>query len=177
LNEANAQFVTLEQTLKADLDRLKRTTIYSPVKGIVKTVKIKTIGGVSQPGSDLLEIVPLDDTLLIEAKIKPKDIGFIHPGQLALVKLTAYDYSIYGGLKGTVETISADTVTDEVDKKVFYYLVRVRTDKNYLGTKEKPLYIIPGMIATVDIKTGKKSVLNYILKPIFKAKEAALGEK
>lgn len=120
----------------------------------------------------MIEIVPLDDTLLIEAKIKPRDIGFIHPGQNAMVKLTAYDFSIYGGLTGKVEQISADSITDEKsnNKEESYYLIRVRTFKNHLGTKEKPLYIIPGMMATVDILTGEKTIMDYLLKPILKAR-------
>lgn len=175
LNDAKAQLQVLQESMTADKDRLTRTTVISPVKGIVKTVKITTEGGVSQPGSDLMEIVPLEDTLLIEARIRPQDIGFLHPGQKAMVKITAYDFSIYGGLQGTLEQIGADTVKDE--KGTTYYIVRVRTQKNYLGTRERPLYIIPGMVATVDIVTGKKSILDYILKPFIAAKENALRER
>lgn len=151
LNKARTELFALIEANKADKDRLTRTTVRSPVYGIVKQIKTTTIGGVVQPGSDLLEIVPLDDTLLIEAKIRPSDIGFIHPGQKAMVKITAYDFSIYGGLEGVVEHISADTIIDEkTDKKEeSYYIVKVRTDKNYLGTEKKPLPIIPGMQATL----------------------------
>ncbi|WP_241480293.1 HlyD family efflux transporter periplasmic adaptor subunit [Legionella norrlandica] len=128
-----------------------------------------------------MEIVPLDDTLLIEAKIRPADIGFIHPGQKAMVKITAYDFSIYGGLDGVVEQISADAIVDEEKNRKgeeeSYYIVKVRTDKNHLGTEKKPLPIIPGMQATVDILTGQKTVLQYILKPIIKAKQSALRER
>ncbi|MGX6642195.1 HlyD family type I secretion periplasmic adaptor subunit [Legionella pneumophila] len=179
LNKARTELFALIEANKADKDRLTRTTVRSPVYGIVKQIKTTTIGGVVQPGSDLLEIVPLDDTLLIEAKIRPSDIGFIHPGQKAMVKITAYDFSIYGGLEGVVEHISADTIIDEkTDKKEeSYYIVKVRTDKNYLGTEKKPLPIIPGMQATVDILTGQKSVLQYLLKPILKAKQSALRER
>ncbi|HGK7611060.1 TPA: HlyD family type I secretion periplasmic adaptor subunit [Legionella pneumophila] len=179
LNKARTELFALIEANKADKDRLTRTTVRSPVYGIVKQIKMKTIGGVVQPGSDLLEIVPLDDTLLIEAKIRPSDIGFIHPGQKAMVKITAYDFSIYGGLEGVVEHISADTIIDEkTDKKEeSYYIVKVRTEKNYLGTEKKPLPIIPGMQATVDILTGQKSVLQYLLKPIIKAKQSALRER
>ncbi|HAT2129645.1 TPA: HlyD family type I secretion periplasmic adaptor subunit [Legionella pneumophila] len=179
LNKARTELFALIEANKADKDRLTRTTVRSPVYGIVKQIKTTTIGGVVQPGSDLLEIVPLDDTLLIEAKIRPSDIGFIHPGQKAMVKITAYDFSIYGGLEGVVEHISADTIIDEkTDKKEeSYYIVKVRTDKNYLGTEKKPLPIIPGMQATVDILTGQKSVLQYLLKPIIKAKQSALRER
>ncbi len=175
LNDAKADLRVIKESMTAGEDRLKRTTIRSPVKGIVNRIIITTVGGVSQPGSDLMEIVPLEDTLLIEAKIKPKDIGFIHPGQDATVKITAYDYSIYGGLKGKVEHISGDTMTDDKDRT--YYLIRVRTNKNYLGTKKNPLNIIPGMTATVDILTGHKTVMTYILKPIMKARERALRER
>ncbi|MFO3442507.1 HlyD family type I secretion periplasmic adaptor subunit [Legionella pneumophila serogroup 1] len=179
LNKARTELFALVEANKADKDRLTRTTVRSPVYGIVKQIKSTTIGGVVQPGSDLLEIVPLDDTLLIEAKIRPSDIGFIHPGQKAMVKITAYDFSIYGGLEGVVEHISADTIIDEkTDKKEeSYYIVKVRTEKNYLGTEKKPLPIIPGMQATVDILTGQKSVLQYLLKPIIKAKQSALRER
>jgi adhesin transport system membrane fusion protein len=175
LNDAKAALLALQESNLGLEDRLTRTSIYSPVKGIVKQIKIRTVGGVSQPGMELMEIVPLDDTLLVEAKIKPRDIGFIRPKQKATVKITAYDYSIYGGLLGYVEDISADTITNE--KGDSFYLIHVRTDKNYLGTKEKPLYIIPGMLASVDILTGKKTVLEYLLKPIFKARERALRER
>lgn len=180
LNKAKGDLAALKEAHTADADRLVRTTVRSPVKGIVKRIKINTVGGVIQPGMDIIEIVPLDDTLLIEAKIKPSDIGFIKHGQAATVKLTAYDYSIYGGLSGKVEQISADTITDDKQsggKEETYYIIRVRTDKNYLGTKEHPLYIIPGMMATVDILTGHKSVLDYLLKPILKAKQTALRER
>lgn len=178
LTQAKADLSALKESNLAYQDRLQRTTIRSPVRGIVKQIKVTTIGGVLQPGMDLMEIVPLDDTLLIEAKVKPSDIGFLRPGLPATVKITAYDYSIYGGLKGTLEQISADTIVDEKDQKQqSYYLIRVRTQKNYLGTQQKPLYIIPGMMATVDVLTGHKSVLHYILKPIIKAKEKALRER
>lgn len=180
LNKLKGELAALQETTLADKDRLARTTVRSPVKGIVKRIKVNTIGGVIQPGMDIIEIVPMDDTLLIEAKIKPSDIGFIKLGQNATVKLTAYDYSIYGGLTGKVEQISADTITDDTpsaQKEETYYLIRVRTDKNFLGTPEKPMYIIPGMMATVDILTGHKSVLHYILKPLIKAKQTALRER
>ncbi len=178
LNKARGELSALSEANKADKDRLARTTVKSPVYGVIKQIKTTTIGGVVQPGSDIIEVVPLDDTLLIEAKIRPSDIGFIHPGQKAMVKITAYDFSIYGGLEGKIEQISADTILDETDKKnESYYVIRVRTDKNHLGTDSKPLPIIPGMMATVDILTGEKSVLEYILKPIIKAKHSALRER
>ncbi len=178
LNKARGELSALIEANKADKDRLTRTTVRSPVYGIIKQIKTTTIGGVVQPGSDIVEIVPLDDSLLIEAKIRPGDIGFIHPGQKAMVKITAYDFSIYGGLEGLVEQISADTIIDETDKKnESFYMIRVRTAKNHLGTDKNPLPIIPGMLATVDILTGEKSVLAYILKPILKAKQSALRER
>jgi len=175
LNQTRAEYNSSKQIALANKDKLDRTIILSPVKGIVKQIKITTIGGVSQPGADIMEIVPMEDTLLIEAKVVPKDIGFIHIGQPAIIKIAAYDYSIYGGLKGKVESISADTLTDE--KGASYFLIRVRTEKNYLKSKQRELYIIPGMTATMEILTGKKSVLHYLLKPLMKAKENALTER
>lgn len=182
LNKAKGDLLTTNELLGEYKDKFNRTTIRSPVKGIVKEIKVSTIGGVSQPGMDLLEIVPLEDTLLIEAKIDPKDIGFIHIGQSATVKITAYDYSIYGSLKGEVENISADTISNDRNtvndpKQKSFYQIRVRTHQNYLGTKAHPLYIIPGMQASVDILTGRKSVLNYLLKPILKTAGNALKER
>ncbi|UTW00907.1 HlyD family type I secretion periplasmic adaptor subunit [Marinomonas rhizomae] len=156
-------------------DKVSRTQVRSPVKGIVKQIQINTVGGVIKPGMNLLEIVPIEDSLLIEAKVRPENIGFIKPDLSAVVKLSAYDFSIFGGLHGVVENISADTILDEEGNS--FYLVRVRTDKNYLGTKAAPLPIIPGMQATVDIITGKKTLLDYLLKPILKAKQNALRER
>lgn len=181
LNKAKSELLSTTETLKEYKDRYERTTIRSPVKGIIKQIKVNTVGGVSQPGMDLMEVVPLEDTLLIEAKIDPKDIGFIHIGQSATVKITAYDYSIYGGLKGKVESISADTITDTAPngapREKSFYQIRVRTQQNHLGTKEHPLFIIPGMQASVDILTGQKTVLDYLLKPILKTTQNALKER
>ncbi|MES9994049.1 MAG: HlyD family type I secretion periplasmic adaptor subunit [Candidatus Thiodiazotropha sp.] len=176
LNEVMAELSQLEETSVALEDRVTRTAVRSPVKGTVKQVKINTLGGVIQPGMELMEIVPLDDSLLVEAKIGPKDIAFLHPGQKAIVKLTAYDFAIYGALTGKVEHISADTIKDEHEQES-YYLVRVRTDKTDLGDQEKALPIISGMQAEVDILTGKKSVLEYLFKPLLRAKERALRER
>lgn len=177
-NEAKGEYLGLKEDIRADRYRLSRTTVRSPVNGVIKQLKINTVGGVLKPGMDILDIVPLDDTLLVEAKIRPSDIGFIHAKQHAMVKISAYDFSIYGGLDGVVERISADTISEETDgKKESYYLVLVRTDKNHLGTEKKPLYIIAGMQTTVNILTGRKSVLDYILKPILKAKHNALRER
>jgi adhesin transport system membrane fusion protein len=166
----------LQETSVALEDRVTRTAVRSPVNGTVKQVKINTLGGVIQPGMELMEIVPLDDSLLVEAKVGPKDIAFLHPGQKAIVKLTAYDFAIYGALTGKVEHISADTIKDEHEQES-YYLVRVRTDKTDLGTQEKALPIIPGMQAEVDILTGKKSVIEYLFKPLLRAKGRALRER
>ncbi|WP_332765865.1 HlyD family type I secretion periplasmic adaptor subunit [Pseudomonas koreensis] len=176
LNEARTDLNKAQATGKALEDRVSRTLVTSPVRGIVNKLLVNTIGGVIQPGSDMVEIVPLDDTLLVEAKIRPQDIAFLHPGQEAIVKFTAYDYTIYGGLKAQLEQIGADTITDE-DKKTTYYMIKVRTERSHLGTDEKPLLIIPGMVASVDIITGKKSVLSYLLKPIIRARAEALHER
>ena len=176
LNEARTDLNKAQATGKALEDRVSRTLVTSPVRGIVKQLLVNTIGGVIQPGSDMVEIVPLDDTLLVEAKIRPQDIAFLHPGQEAIVKFTAYDYTIYGGLKAKLEQIGADTITDE-DKKTTYYMITLRTDRSHLGTDEKPLLIIPGMVASVDIITGKKSILSSLLKPIIKARAEALHER
>lgn len=175
LNEARTNLSKAEATGKALEDRVNRTMVVSPVRGIVQQIMVNTIGGVIQPGSDLVEIVPLDDKLLIEVKIQPRDIAFLHPGQHAVVKFTAYDYTTYGGLEGELVQISPDTVTDKEGHS--YYVARLRTDKNYLGTKEHPMLIIPGMVASVDIITGKKSILSYLLKPIIRAKAEALRER
>ncbi|TVT79014.1 HlyD family type I secretion periplasmic adaptor subunit [Pseudomonas sp. H3(2019)] len=176
LNEARTDLNKAKATGKALEDRVSRTLVTSPVRGIVKQLLVNTIGGVIQPGSDMVEIVPLDDTLLVEAKIRPQDIAFLHPGQEAIVKFTAYDYTIYGGLKAKLEQIGADTITDE-DKKTTYYMIKLRTERSHLGTDEKPLLIIPGMVASVDIITGKKTILSYLLKPIIKARAEALHER
>ena len=175
LNEARTDLSKAEATGKALEDRVNRTLVTSPVRGIVKQLLVNTIGGVIQPGSDLVEIVPLDDTLLVEARIRPQDIAFLHPGQKAMVKFTAYDYTIYGGLPAELEQIGADTVTDEDGNS--FYLIKLRTRKSHLGSDEKPLLIIPGMVASVDIMTGKKSILSYLLKPILRARAEALRER
>ncbi len=175
LNEARTELSKLESTGKALEDRVRRTLITSPVRGVVKQMLVSTIGGVIQPGSDMVEIVPLDDSLLIEAKVRPQDIAFLHPGQEAMVKFSAYDFTVYGGLKAELEHISADSITDEEGNS--FYLIHLRTDKSHLGTDEKPLLIIPGMVATVDIITGHKSVLSYLLKPIIRARAEALRER
>jgi adhesin transport system membrane fusion protein len=176
LNKNKAELDRSSETILALKDQVNRTLVTSPVKGIIKRLKVHTVGGVIQPGMDLLEIVPLEDQLLIEAQVRPADIAFLHPGQKAIVKLTAYDFSIYGGLQAKLEHISADSLVKE-DKDQSYFLIRLRTEKNYLEKNGNKLNIIAGMTADVDILTGKKSVLNYIFKPILKAKENALRER
>lgn len=177
LSQAQAEFAGTSASSVAMEDRLARTAVRSPVNGIVKQIKVTTVGGIIQPGMDVMEIVPLEPNLLIEARVRPSDIGFIHTGQHATVKLTAYDFSIYGGLDAIVENITADTITSEKEKTESFYLIRVRTRNNHLGTADNPLPIIPGMLATVHIQTGKKSVLSYLLKPLIKAKQEALRER
>lgn len=173
LAKANAEVDMQFSVIKGREDAVTRLAVRSPVRGIVKNVKVTTIGGVIPPNGELMEIVPVDDHLLIEARISPRDIAFIHPGQKALVKITAYDYAIYGGLEGVVETISPDTIQDEAKPEIFYYRVFIRTDKDYLVNKKgRHFAIAPGMISTVDIKTGEKTILDYLMKPFNKAKEA-----
>lgn len=176
LNKTKSELDRTSESIRALEDRVARTRITSPVKGTIKRLKVTTIGGVIKPGMDLIEIVPLDDQLLIEAQIRPADIAFLHPKQKAIIKLTAYDFSIYGGLEAKLEHISADTIINEEDGKS-YYLIRLRTNKSHLEIKGAKLNIIAGMTAEIDILTGKKSVLNYLLKPILKAKDRALRER
>ena len=173
LSETNAKLSSLAEGNVALSDRVKQSSIRSPVKGTVNRLLVNTVGGVVQPGKDMIEIVPLEDALLLEARVLPRDIAFLHPGQPVTVKFTAYDFSIYGGLDGTLEHIGADTVTDE--KGNAFYTVRVRTNKPGFGDANLP--IIPGMVAEVDILTGKKSVLTYLLKPVLRAKNVAMTER
>jgi adhesin transport system membrane fusion protein len=175
LNEVRTELKKITSTSVAIQDRVSRTTVNSPVYGVIKLLKVNTIGGVVQPGDPMVEVVPLEDNLLIEARIRPQDVAFLHPGQKAMVKFTAYDYTIYGGLKAKLELISADTITDEEGNS--FYLIQVRTDKSHLGNDDHPLLIIPGMVATVDIVTGEKSVLDYLLKPVLKARSEAMRER
>jgi adhesin transport system membrane fusion protein len=173
LSEVNAKLGALSEGSLALEDRVKQTEIRSPVRGTIKQIQSYTIGGVVQPGKDLVEIVPADDALLLEAKVAPRDIAFLRPGLKAMVKFTAYDFSIYGGLDAKLEHISADTVTDERGNA--FYLVRVRTSSSHLGSQQLP--IIPGMVAEVDILTGKKTILSYLMKPILRAKANSLTER
>lgn len=179
--DLTGQIAVFDETIKSAEDRVRRTELRSPVYGIVNKINVTTVGAVVQPGANLMDIVPLDDTLLVEGRLRPQDIAFIRPGQDAVVKLTAYDSSIFGSLKGKVERISADTIIDDKskmgDKPESFYRVIVRTDKNYLGTQEHPLPIIPGMVATVEVLTGKKSVLDYLVKPARMLTDEALRER
>jgi len=175
LSEVRLQLNSIEQQLRGFQDRLGRTEVTSPVRGTVKTIFVKTIGGVIQPGQDIIEVVPIEDTLLVEAQIRPSDIAFIRPQQPAVVKITAYDFSTYGGLDAVVEEISADTIQNE--RGEHFFRVRLRTDRSYLGTEANPLPIIPGMTASVDILTGHKTVLEYLMRPILRAKDTALRER
>lgn len=173
LAKATAEANSLAEVIRGREDSVMRMTVRSPVKGIVKNIKVTTLGGVVPPNGELMEIVPVDDRLLVEARLSPRDIAFIHPDQPALVKITAYDYAIYGGLHGVVESISPDTIQDEAKPEIYYYRVFIRTDHAYLKNKAgKKFAIVPGMIANVDIKTGEKTVLDYLIKPFNKAKEA-----
>jgi adhesin transport system membrane fusion protein len=175
LSEVQAELSRTETTITSAKDRVSRTQVRAPVRGKINRLMINTVGGVIQPGEDIVEIVPLDDSLLIEAHIRPSDIAFLRPGQKAMIKFTAYDFSIYGGLPATLERISADTITNEEDES--FYLIYLRTEKNYIDSSKGQLEIIPGMTVTVDILTGKKTVLDYLLKPILKAKNEALRER
>lgn len=174
-NEVSAELQRLRQQKIGIEDRVDRTLVRSPVNGIVSKLYIHTVSGVIKPGENIAEIVPIEDSLIAEVKVKPSDVAFLRPGLRAMVKVTAYDFSIYGGLTGQVEQISADTETDERGNS--WYLVRIKTDKNHLGTDARPLRIIVGMVVSADIITGKKSVLDYLLKPILKVKQAALRER
>ena len=180
LAKSRGDLAVLDENIKSAQDRVRRTELRSPVRGVVNKLNVTTIGAVVAPGASLMEIVPLDDTLLVEGRIRPQDIAFIRPDHEAVVKLSAYDSSTYGSLHGKVERISADTITDDKGDKnergETFYRVMVRTEKNHLGTTEHPLPIIPGMVATVEILTGHKSVLDYLIKPARMLKDEALRE-
>ena len=173
LAKVTEQVDSLGPVVRGRSDTLSRLTLRSPVRGVVKNIEVSTIGGVIPPNGKVMEIVPLDERLLIEARIQPRDIAFIRPGQPAKVKVTAYDYSIYGGLEGVVTTISPDTIRDEVKPDVLYYRVFIRTKQDSLTNKAGRRFpITPGMVATVDIHTGSKTVMQYLLKPLNRAQEA-----
>ena len=176
LNRRRVELKSLNEMMSAGQDRVTRTDVRSPVRGTVKQLNLNTLGGVVKPGEPIMEIVPLDESLLIiEARVRPADIAFLRPGQKAMIKITAYDFSIYGGLEGVVEAISADTIEDE--KGEHFYKVKLRTQTGTLSYRGENLPIIPGMMASVDILTGKKSVLSYLFKPILKMQQNALRER
>lgn len=172
LAKADEEVQALAPVVRGRSNTLERLTLRSPVRGIVKSIEVSTVGGVIPPNGKLMEIIPMGDQLMIEARMSPRDIAFIRPGQRATVKITAYDYAIYGGLDGVVSSISPDTIRDEVKPEIFYYRVFVRTKSDTLVNKAGRRFpIVPGMIATVDVHTGKKTVLQYLLKPLNRARE------
>ncbi|MDF1707368.1 MAG: HlyD family efflux transporter periplasmic adaptor subunit [Paracoccaceae bacterium] len=169
------ELATLRQNLKASQDQLTRTELVSPMRGIVKAVSVTTIGGVVRPGEEILQIIPLDEELFVEARVRPENIANIRPGQAATIKLTAYDYTIYGTLKGTVDVISADTFKDDRARDpeaAAHYRVTLRLDKDNLSGRQASVQVRPGMQASVELHTGSKTVLQYLLKPLYKSREA-----
>ncbi|MBK4999514.1 HlyD family type I secretion periplasmic adaptor subunit [Pseudomonas sp. S31] len=173
LAKASAEADSLAEVIRGRSDSLTRLTLRSPVRGIVKDIEVNTLGGVVQPGGQVMKIVPMDERLLIETRIAPRDIAFIHPDQAAKVKISAYDYSVYGGLDGKVVGISPDTLQDEVKPEIYYYRVFIRTEQDSLQNKAgKRFSIVPGMVAMVDIRTGEKTILDYLIKPLNRAREA-----
>ena len=175
INKRRQELNSLRESLSAGRDRVTRTELRAPVRSTVKQIYISTVGGVVKPGEPIMDLVPLDNTLVVEAKVKPQDVAFLRPGQEVMVKVSAYDFSIYGGLEGKLESISADTIEDK--RGEHFYLVKVRTQKNAIVHHNEYLPIIPGMVVTADILIGKKTVLDYLLKPILKAKQNALRER
>ncbi|BCH20842.1 HlyD family type I secretion periplasmic adaptor subunit [Mesorhizobium sp. L-8-10] len=176
LTQAIAELSVVEETIRGATDRVARTDIRSPVDGIVNTLDLNTLGAFVQPGAVVAGIVPTSETLLVEARISPRDVAFVQPGQHALIKITAYDFSIFGGLDGKVSTVSADSLVNTETGEP-YYEVRVATDSSSLKKGDKSYSIIPGMISTVEIMTGRKTILSYLLKPINKARDEALRER
>ena len=175
INKRRQELNSLRESLSAGRDRVTRTELRAPIRSTVKQIYISTVGGVVKPGEPIMDLVPLDDTLVVEAKVKPQDVAFLRPGQEVMVKVSAYDFSIYGGIEGKLESISADTIEDK--RGEHFYLVKVRTQKNAIVYHNESLPIIPGMVVTADILIGKKTVLDYLLKPILKAKQNALRER
>ncbi len=175
LAQLQVELAVVQETLRSANDRVTRAQLRAPVRGTVNTINAKTIGAVVQPGAPLVEIVPLDDRLLIEADLGPRDIAFVKTGERASVKISAYDYLVYGALDGEVIRIGADTISTR--EGVEFFRVIVRTDRSFLGSEEDPLPITPGMIASVDIQTGEKTVLSYLAKPILRAQAEALRER
>ena len=174
-NAVEVELAALSETISAERDRVARTDVRAPVDGIVKEIKVTTIGQVVQPGLDLVEIVPLDDSLLIEVEVRPADIAFLKPGQPAVVRRTAYDFTIFGTLAGELQSISADTIEDDNGEQ--FYKILVRTERNYLGDEAAGNSILPGMVAQVDVITGHKTVLQYIANPLLRIKGQALRER
>ncbi|MBQ3060116.1 MAG: HlyD family type I secretion periplasmic adaptor subunit [Desulfovibrio sp.] len=175
INNLRLELTSLRETLSAGSDRVTRTELRAPVRSTVKQIHITTVGGVVKPGEPIMDLVPLDDTLLVEARVLPRDVAFLRPGQDVMIKVSAYDFSIYGGLSGKLEHISADTIEDRQGN--YYYLAKVRTGETAIRYQNEILPIIPGMLVVADILIGKKTVLDYILKPILKARENALRER
>jgi len=175
LSEVRVRVRSLRESLKGDRDRVERRVVRSPVDGVVNRLLINTIGGVSRPGDDLVEIVPAEDSLLVDMRVMPADIGFIRAGQEATVRMTAYDSSIFGSLYGEVTQIGADTLTDQQGET--YYQVLVKTEQNYMGTTDNPMPIIPGMVSEIHVTTGQRSLLDYLIKPITKLREQAFRER
>ncbi len=173
LSEKTLELDSVNEKLAQEEDKLRRTVLRSPVRGIVKSMSVTTRGGVIRPGEPIMEIIPLDDQLFVEAKISPKDVAFIHEEMPARVKITAFDYTIYGSLEGVVDNISPDTITDETSRDASpYYLVRIKTKETALNGPDGLMPIKPGMIASVDILTGEKTVLSYLLKPLMRGSES-----
>ena len=178
-NETEEEFERVSQLLIQREKQLQATTLTAPVKGIVKSIRLTTVGGVIRPGEDVLEIVPLEDDLLIEAKVAPQDIGFLRVGLDVSVKIEAYDYTIYGDLDGVLSYISADTLEEDTQKgDIPFYRVHVRTQgRKFSGRPDADLQILPGMTSTVEVKTGKNTVLSYLIKPIIKTLGESMGER
>ncbi|MAR79309.1 MAG: hemolysin secretion protein D [Rhodospirillaceae bacterium] len=174
LSQIRLKLAVIEESLKTVKDRVQRTEVRSPVYGTIKTILINTVGGVIQPGMRLVEIVPLEDSLLIQAKVKPADVGFLRPGQKAKVRLTAYDFGSYGTLEGELENISADAIVDEYGES--YFQIIVKTSNSFFSKKNKKLPIIPGMVAEVDVLTGKRTILEYFLDPVKNIREHSFKE-
>lgn len=167
------ELATLRQNLKSSQDQLDRTVLVAPMRGIVTNMRVTTIGGVVRPGEEIMQIIPVDEELFVEAQVAPKDIANIRPGQEATIKVSAYDYTIHGTLKGRVDVISADTFTDEQDPRAGpHYKVQVRVDMASLADRQTTMDVRPGMQATVELHTGEKTVLQYLLKPLYKSREA-----
>ena len=175
-SQINTKIAVNQQTIRGAQGRVDRSEIRSPVNGVVNDVQVNTIGGFVNPGEKIMQVVPMGDKLLIEARISPSDIAFIKVGDRANVKVTAYDFSIYGGLSGRVAQVSADSIYDEVERQA-YFTVVIETDRSYLAVGKKRLPITPGMICDVEVMTGRKSVLSYLLKPVLKARSQALTER